>query len=191
MNLFAFLSYCVIVTFSPGPSNIIILSTVQHFGTKRALQFTFGSTIAFGLLLGASAILNHLFIDVLPNFLIVLQVIGTLYILYLAYQVIRMDLSNAASVKTGTFSTGFFMQFLNPKVVLFTFTVLPSYVFPYYNTKSEVALFVLGITFIGLCAFLTWVTFGTIFKSSLQKHAKLSNTLMAIFLVYSAIIIWI
>lgn len=191
MNIFGFLTYCIIVTFTPGPSNIMILSTVQHFGTKKALYFTIGSTLAFGLLLTASAILNHLFIDILPNLLTVLQVIGTIYILYLAYQIIKMDLSNAASIKSGTFSTGFFMQFLNPKVILFTFTVLPSYVFPYYNSTFEITLFVLGITLIGLCAFLTWVLFGKIFKSTLQKHAKISNTCMAIFLIYSAIIIWI
>lgn len=190
MNIFAFLTYCIIVTFTPGPSNIMILSTAQHYGTKRALQFTYGSTIAFGLLLIFSAILNNLFISFMPNILTFLQIIGTIYMLYLAYQVFHMDVTGEVSSQTGTFYTGLYMQFLNPKVVLFTFTVLPSYIFPHYDSALAIAVSVLGITLIGLCAFLTWVLFGTLFKSTIQKYSKISNALMAAFLLYSAFMIW-
>ena len=56
------------------------------------------------------------------------------------------------------------MQFLNPKVVLFTMTVILSFVLPYYDSTVALSLSVLGITFIGFIAFLLWVLFGAIFK---------------------------
>lgn len=191
MNLFSFLTYCIIVTFTPGPSNIMILSTVQHYGTKKALQFTYGATIAFFLLLILSAFLNNLFISYIPSILPFLQIIGTIYMLYLAYQILHMDIKESVPSQAGTFFSGLYMQFLNPKVILFTFTVLPSYIYPYYNSFVSITMSILCITFIGLCAFLTWVLFGTIFKKTIQKHFRLSNTLMAAFLIYSAIMIWI
>lgn len=58
MNITSFLLYCVIVTFTPGPTNIVILSTVHNFGAKKAMEYAYGATIAFGMLLSISAMLN-------------------------------------------------------------------------------------------------------------------------------------
>lgn len=154
------------------------------------MEYTYGATIAFGLLLAASAVLNTTLAAVLPKILIFMQVVGTLYMLYLASQIYRMDASKASDNKTGGFLTGFLMQFLNPKVVLFTITVLPGFVLPYYTGVKVVSLSVLAITIIGFLAFSTWVLFGAIFKKFLQKYEKAVNVVMALFLVYAAAMIW-
>ena len=190
MNITSFLIYCFIVTFTPGPTNIVILSTVHNFGTKKAMEYTYGATIAFGLLLVISAMLNTMLITVIPKILIVMQIIGSFYMLYLAYQIYKMDTSKPTVNQTGTFMSGFLMQFLNPKVVLFTMTVIPSFILPYYTAMPAVTISVIVITLIGFLAFITWVLFGTIFKKFLQKHKRTVNVIMALFLVYSAIMIW-
>ncbi|MBC2459613.1 LysE family translocator [Clostridium beijerinckii] len=189
MNITSFLIYCIIVTVTPGPTNIVILSTVNNWGTKKAMEYTYGATIAFGLLLIISAILNTALMAVLPKILCIMQIIGSLYILYLAYQICKMDTSKSTAKETATFLSGFLMQFVNPKVVLFTMTVIPSFVMPYYTKLSTLMVFVAYITIIGFGAFITWVLFGTIFKMFLQKHQKIVNIIMALFLVYSAIIV--
>lgn len=187
MNITSFLLYCCIVTFTPGPTNIVILSTVHNLGTKKAMEYSYGATIAFGLLLGISAVLNTVLIAVIPKILIVMQITGTFYMLYLAYQISKMDVSESAEIRTATFISGFLMQFINPKVVLFTMTVIPSFIMPYYTTPSTLAVFATLITIIGFCAFVTWVLFGVMFKEFLQKYQKTVNVIMALFLVYSAI----
>jgi cysteine/O-acetylserine efflux protein len=189
MNITSFLIYCVIVTFTPGPTNIIILSIVHNFGTKKAMEYTYGATIGFGALLVISAMLNTVLVMVIPKILIVMQIIGSLYILYLAYQICRMDTSKSNAKQTATFRSGSFIQFVNPKVVLFTMTVIPSFVMPYYAAPPTLAIYVVSITVIGFLAFVTWVLFGTIFKDFLQKYQKTVNMLMALFLVYSAIMV--
>ncbi|MGI2326733.1 LysE family translocator [Planococcus sp. YIM B11945] len=190
MNMASFLIYSIIITFTPGPTNIIILSTVHNLGTKKAMEYTYGSTLAFGILLAASAALNTALAAVVPKILLVMQVIGTLYILYLAHQLYKMDVSKASSNRTGSFLSGFLMQFLNPKGVLFTMTVIPTFILPYYTDMKVVSLSVLVLTFIGFSAFSTWVLFGTIFKKFLQKHERVVNVIMALFLVYAAVMIW-
>ena len=191
MNITSFLMYCFIITVTPGPTNIVILSTTQNYGMKRGLHFSYGSTIAFFMLLVLSAFLNTLFSTWIPNVLFIMQVVGTAYMLYLAYQIYTMDTTDASENKAGNFSSGFLMQFLNPKVVLFTMTVIPSFVLPYYDSTVALSLSVLGITFIGFIAFLLWVLFGAIFKQFLQNHKKVVNAFMAMCLVYAAIMIWI
>ncbi|EOR22899.1 lysine exporter protein LysE/YggA, partial [Niallia nealsonii AAU1] len=86
--------------------------------------------------------------------------------------------------------SGFLMQFLNPKVVLFTITVIPSFILPNYTQLPAITMGVIVITIIGFLAFITWVLFGTIFKRFLQRHKKIVNILMAIFLAYSGIMNW-
>lgn len=190
MDVTSFLIYCFIVTFSPGPTNIDILSTAHNHGTKKAMEYTYGATIAFGLLLAISAILNTMLITVIPKILIVMQIIGSIYMLYLAYQIYKMDTSKPTVNQTGTFMSGFLMQFLNPKVLTFTMTVIPSFILPYYTAITAVTISVIVITLIGFSAFVIWVLFGTIFKKFLQKHRKTVNVVMALFLVYAAIMIW-
>ncbi|WP_394870853.1 LysE family translocator [Clostridium butyricum] len=189
MNIISFLIYCIIVTVTPGPTNVVILSTVNNFGTKKAMEYTYGATIAFGLLLAISAMLNTVLITVIPKILPIMQIIGGLYIVYLAYQIYKMDTSKSTVKKTATFMSGFITQFINPKVVIFTMTVIPSFVMPYYTETSTLAIFVACITIIGFIAFIIWVVFGAIFKRFLQKHQKIVNIIMALFLVYSAIMV--
>jgi cysteine/O-acetylserine efflux protein len=189
MNIISFLIYCVVATFTPGPANIVILSSVQHSGAKKSMKYVYGATMAFGLLLILSTLLNRVLVEVIPNILIIMQVIGSLYMLYLAIKIFKMGAMEDQPNPNANFRSGLLMQLVNPKVLLFTLTVIPSYVMPFYNSTLALTLFVIIITVIGFFAFTTWVVFGTIFRRFLQNHQKILNTLMALFLVYSAIMI--
>ncbi|MFS0673288.1 LysE family translocator [Ornithinibacillus sp. 179-J 7C1 HS] len=191
MDMTSFIIYCFIVTFTPGPTNIVILSTVHNYGPRKAMNYTCGAIIAFGLLLAISAMLNTVMITVIPKIIIGMQIIGTVYMLYLSYQIYKMDTSESTDNKTGTFSTGFFMQFLNPKVIVFTMTVIPSFVLTYHTDTLTVTLSVIVITIIGFIALFSWLLFGTILKKFLQKHTRIVNVIMALGLVYATIMIWV
>jgi threonine/homoserine/homoserine lactone efflux protein len=132
MNITSFLIYCIIITFTPGPTNIAILSTVHNIETKKAMEYTYEATFAFGLLLVIYAMLNILLMTIIPKILIVMQIIGSFYMFYLAYQIYKMDTLKTTVNQSGTFKSGFLMQFLNPKVVLFTMTVIPGFIMPHY-----------------------------------------------------------
>lgn len=191
MDIPAFLIYCIIVTFTPGPTNIIILSLVQEVGTRTTLKFVAGATIAFGLLLSLSAILNSTLDSIIPKYLQVMRVFGSLYIGYLAYRIFFANPRNDHPEKgavSATFFNGFILQFINPKVILFTMTVIPSFVLPYQTSSWMLGLFVMVLTVIGMMAFTSWVVFGSIFKRFLVKYQNILNKVMALLLAYSAIL---
>ncbi len=189
MNMASFLLYCLIVTFTPGPTNIVILSSVRNFGAKQAMKYVWGATAAFGTLLVLSAIFNSAMVALVPKLLSVMRIIGSLYMLYLAYLIYKAEGSETAARQTATARSGFLMQFVNPKVVLFTMTVIPSFVMPYYRSPLALAAFAAAITAIGFAAFVTWLLCGTVFKGVLQKYQKTVTIMMALFLVYSAIMV--
>ena len=189
MNILSFILYCIIVTFSPGPANIVILATTHNSGPRKAIEFSCGAAAAFALLLTASALLNSLLAAALPGILMLLRILGSLYILYLAWKIYGMENHEEATGSAGTFSSGFLMQFVNPKVVLFTMTVIPGFVLPYYNDPLQISGFVILISVIGSCAFVSWILFGVAFKSLLSRYRKGANSIMALFLIYSAFMV--
>ncbi|TLP39580.1 LysE family translocator [Arcobacter arenosus] len=189
MNILSFLIYCIIITFAPGPTHIVTLSTVQNYGVKRAVSFCYGASIAFAIILVLSVILNSLLASFTPKAMLVMEIIGASYILYLAYQIYNMDNSLNEKKNFGTFKSGFLMQFINPKVILFCITVFPSFIMPYYSSLSELLIFTIVVASIGSMSFFFWVIFGSLLKSFLIKHKRITNTLLSLFLVYCAIII--
>jgi len=41
MDITSFLLYCFIITATPGPTNVVILSTTQNYGIKKGLHFSY------------------------------------------------------------------------------------------------------------------------------------------------------
>jgi threonine/homoserine/homoserine lactone efflux protein len=153
------------------------------------MEYVYGATIAFAILLAISVIISSMLIIVIPKILLVMQTMGSIYMLYLAYQIYNIGGTKLNAEQTITFRGGFLMQFVNPKVVVFTMAVIPSFVMPYDTSTAGLSLAVAAVTIIGFLAFITWVLFGAIFKVFLQRYQKAVNLIMGLFLVYSAILI--
>lgn len=51
-NVFAFLSYVALTTFTPGPNNIMSMSNASRFGLRRSMRFTVGVCAGFFVIVG-------------------------------------------------------------------------------------------------------------------------------------------
>jgi len=186
MDIFSFFVYCVIVTATPGPTNIAILSISTNSGIKKTSRYIMGAATALLILLVLSVFFNSILSEEVPKIMLVMQYAGSFYMLYLTYQVFRMNVSSGMSKQAATFLSGFTMQFVNPKIWLLTMTVIPSYVLPYYKKTSVLLGFALIITVIALLAFIAWTLFGRVLIRFLQKYQKGVNIVLALLLLYSA-----
>ena len=187
MNILSFLMYCIVVTATPGPTNIAILSIATNFGIRKTFQYMAGAALALLTLLALSVFFNSALAGLAPKVMGFMQAAGGLYMLFLAYQVLKMDVSGSASSQAATFVSGYAMQFVNPKIWLLTMTVIPSYIMPHYKTAPALLAFALSITVIALFAFFLWALFGTVLMRCLQKYRKVVNMALALLLLYSAI----
>jgi threonine/homoserine/homoserine lactone efflux protein len=104
------------MSISPGPVNLITLSTGINYGFRSAMPFVSGATLGFTLLLlvvglgvGELAAQNRLFLDVL-------SFVGSLFIAYMGYKIATSEPEiEVVGRSKPSFGQGFLLQWLNPK----------------------------------------------------------------------------
>ena len=130
-----FLSASLLITASPGPDNLLVLSIGASRGRKLGMAFGLGCGIgclSHTLLaaLGISAL-----IAASPWAFTALKLVGGTYLIYLGWQALRstgnMDIqANDAPPASALqlFGKGLFANAINPKVVMFFLAFLPQFV---------------------------------------------------------------
>lgn len=114
--LFAMIAFSLAMSISPGPVNMIILSSGVNFGVKRTLPYVSGATVGFTLLLLFIGLGLFQFIKAYPSFLNYLAIAGSLYIIFIGYKM--ASAKPDIEVKKGDvpkFYQGFLLQWINPK----------------------------------------------------------------------------
>ncbi|MFZ7759523.1 LysE family transporter [Bacillus thuringiensis] len=189
MPIFSFLLFVFISSFTPGPNNFLAMTYANQHGLKRSINFCFGVAFGFFILTSLCSFFNIVLINIIPIIEIPLKILGVAYMLYLAFKIItskgRAD-HNEKNNKN-LFTVGIFIQFVNPKGILFGLTVVSTFILPYYNSYSSFLLFSLFLGIVGLLSTFSWSLFGSIFQKLLIKHNQLFNIIMAVLLVFSAV----
>jgi len=188
-NLYPFLAYVVVTTFTPGPNNILAMSNAMRFGYKRTLGFLVGMFTGFFLVMLACGLLNVALVNRLPQVRFWLNLLGAGYMVYLAFHIMRSGAMEDSADKRdlNSFTVGFGLQFLNLKVILYGITVYAMFITPTFQNPATVSLFALVLAAIGFIAISCWALSGNIFRQTLRKHYRLFNLAMAGLLIYTAI----
>ena len=186
--LFSYLSYSLITAFTPGPNNILSLNTTQKFGFKKSNMLILGICSGLFCVMCLCGILCMTLVQLDDSFINNMKYIGTVYILWLAWLVFKSKpVENSGCEKEPSFFTGFVLQFVNIKIILYGMVALSNFVMPYTDTVSYVCFFVLVMTLIGSMGTCTWAFAGSVFQDYLNRHYKIINLVMAAFLVQSAV----
>ncbi|PKG37137.1 LysE family translocator [Psychromonas sp. Urea-02u-13] len=117
MSLFlAMLSFSFVMSMSPGPVNMVIVSSGASYGVRKTFSFVSGAAIGFILLLLFIGLGFYKVIELYPFFLKYLALAGSLFIIYMGYLIAsatpRLTIEKQ---KLPTFMQGFLLQWLNPK----------------------------------------------------------------------------
>lgn len=87
-----------------------------------------------------------------------------------------------------TFVSGLILQFVNPKIYIYCIVSMEAYILPHFHGEWNIlVLFALLLAFIGFVCTLCWSLFGSAFRLLFSKYAKITNTVMALLLVYCAV----
>lgn len=141
-DLFFFLLAAFILVISPGPNMIYLISRSITQGKKAGLTSLAGVVCGFlfhivMVSFGLTAVLFAV-----PYAYIVLKILGTIYLLYLAYQAIKpngknifeVDKNMTADGPKKLFAVGFLTNVLNPKVAVFYLSFFPQFIKPQYGS---------------------------------------------------------
>ena len=186
-TLFAMFSFSLAMSISPGPVNMMIISSGINHGVKKTIPFISGATIGFTLLLvligfGLMNILN-----MYPYLLNYLEMAGATFIIYMGYKIATSASSLSAkkyNKKTLEFYEGFLLQWLNPKAWIACVSGVSMFV------SSDGAFFVFVIMYFIVCylSLSFWGILGQKATRFLNTPTKLKvfNIIMGAILIFSA-----
>ena len=189
-NLLPVLSYILISSFTPGPSNISSASMAVLHGYRSTLRYLAGLTAGVFLLMFLSGLLSTTIVRIFPSFEPIMRYFGAVYILYLAFAILKASYTfTETDSKPLGFVHGFLLQLLNPKLLVYAFTFFSAFLTTTTKNMTSLLLVVTFLAFVAFCAASTWALFGTAIKNHLQ-HPNLKlviNLLLSLSLVYTAI----
>ena len=189
-SLLPILSYILISSFTPGPSNISSASLAVLHGYKNTLRFQAGLAAGVFLLMFISGLLSGTIVKIFPSFEPVMRYFGAAYILYLAFGILKASYAfTDKDSKPLGFVHGFLLQILNPKLFVYAFTLFSAFLASRIQNISVLFLVVMFLAIVAFCATSTWALFGTAIRTQLQqpRWKMVVNIILSLSLVYTAI----
>jgi len=188
-NLSPFLAYVLLTTFTPGPNNIMAMSVAMRYGYNRTLRFLTGIFAGFCIVMLACGFSNVILVRLIPQIKPWLNILGALYMVYLAVHILlsKPAADNSNENSSNSFQAGLNMQFLNLKVILYGVTVYSTFIVQIYQSPLVIALFAILLAFVGFLATSSWAISGNIFRGLFIKYNQTLNLLMSGLLIYTAI----
>jgi threonine/homoserine/homoserine lactone efflux protein len=192
-TLYAFVISSLVLTISPGPDIIYVLSQSIIKGKKSAIMVSLGLTS--GLLIHTFFVSIGLSLIIIENkeYLFFLKTLSVMYFLYLIFKVYvnrNIDLNfEKKNTNRNEFYKGLVMNLLNPKVGLFFVALFPGFLF-HNQLSDQTQFFILGFIFWfqATMIFLIVSVYGP--KLNFFKSQKSKFYLLEI-LIYLVIIYWV
>lgn len=185
---FDFLSYAVVTAVTPGPNNIMSMSNASHLGFRKSFPFNLGIWIGFSLVMFICTFFCNTLSAVIPKIKTPMLVLGALYMLWLAWKTFKNGSIHEDAHGQSSLFSGLLLQFINPKIYIYCIVSMEAYILPHYQGQwGPLSFFALFLAFIGFAFTLCWSLFGSVFKLLFSKYAKITNTIMALLLVYCAV----
>lgn len=187
-NWFNFISYVVITAGTPGPNNIMSMTNAGRLGFKKSFPFNLGIWSGFSVVMIICTVLSNTLHTLLPAIKLPMLLIGAAYMLYLAWKIFKSSGEiEEGQAKSGFFS-GMFLQFINPKGYIYGIVSMEAYILPVFQGKTMVLFsFAIMLSTTAFVFTLLWAVFGSVFKTLFSKYAKVTNSIMALLLVYCAV----
>ncbi|MBB4397473.1 LysE family translocator [Bradyrhizobium sp. ERR14] len=187
--LYAFLIFMVVMYFTPGPNNIMLLSSGLTYGFRRTVPHIVGIVLGFAFMVAAVGLgLGSVFLAY-PILQTILKYAGAAYLIYLA---VAIAMSRPAKPGEGdgrgpmTFWSAAMFQWINAKgwvIVIGTITAYAAIAqFP-----LNIAIQTLISLLVGTVSTVVWALFGSALRPVLtsERLVRAFNILMAILLLAS------
>lgn len=177
---------------TPGPNNIMLLSSGLTFGYKRTIPHILGVFIGFPIMVILVGLGLGVVFERFPIVLNILKVIGMLYLLWMAYKIATnidsYDMKHIHGEPFSFFQAALF-QWVNPKAWIMAITAISVFVSSVENSLIQVFIVAFVYMLSGIISTNSWALGGVLLKKLLRNGKMISifNKVMAFLLVVSII----
>lgn len=191
MELFTLALFVLSTSGTPGPNNIMLLTSGINHGLRPGLPHVLGVNAGFSIMvIGVGLGLVSVF-QQFPSVYVVLKVIGVTYLLYLAYKIATSTsaISTNKQAKPISFMQAALFQWVNPKAWVMALSAIVA--FSSGNDGQYWQVFVIALVYFvcGLPCSFAWLSVGVSLQKVIDNLTFLRwfNRVMAVILVVSLI----
>lgn len=176
-----FVGMTFVVSATPGPNMLLIMTVSAHNGVKKAVATMAGCMTSLMMMLGASAAGMGALLHAFPTIFDAMRLAGAAYLAWLGIASWRAPVapkSTAADenspVATSTLSlyrTGVLVAASNPKAILFAAAFFPQFIDPVQPAMGQIAILLLTFSVIEIAWYLVYAASGQRLRNYLQKPA--------------------
>ncbi|WCP69746.1 LysE family translocator [Vibrio tubiashii] len=174
---------------TPGPNNIMVMTSGVNFGVKKSMPLLLGICVGFTIMLLLVGLGFGQLFNLFPQLDVVIKTLGTAYLLYLAWQIAQSGNVSASGgqSKPLSFMKGALFQWVNGKAWVVAIGAISAFTtvgdtYMSQNLTIAMTFFVASFPCVGL-----WLMFGSLLSRYLQTaiYLRLFNLTMALLLVAS------
>ncbi|MFI8417363.1 LysE family translocator [Serratia sp. NPDC078593] len=199
MELSLFLSmlgFLFVAAITPGPNNLLLTTSGANFGFLRSLSLMIGIILGMQSILLLVAFGVGSLIVVYPSLHLALKILGSLYLLWLAWKVATASYeklnTDVAPPQPIRLYQGWLLQFLNPKAWLMALGAVASFSLTGEQFNHSIIAISAGLSGMNLVTGLVWLGFGTLIGRLLQskKAWVIFNVSMGLLTAACVLLIW-
>ena len=190
ISLLPTISYVLVSTFTPGPSNISSASLAVLHGYRKTIGYQTGLAAGVLLLMVLSGFFSAGLLKLFPALEPFLRYAGAAYILYLAFAILQASYSfSEENQKPLDLANGFMLNVLNPKLLVYAFTLFSAFLAPITASTALVIVTAILLAATSFCATSVWALCGTAIQTYLHSpHMKtIVNLILSLSLIYTAL----
>ncbi|WNG17250.1 LysE family translocator [Cystobacter fuscus] len=180
-------AFSLTMSISPGPVNMVIVSSGANNGVRHTMPFVSGATIGFTLLLIFVGFWFQQMINAYPTFFMYLELAGSAFIIYVGYKIATSEPEISIEKRAvPTFMQGFLLQWLNPKAWIACASGAALFSSP--TTHLTLVTFIVIYFVICYLSLAAWAVLGDRMTTLLKKqsHIRAFNVTMGGLLILSA-----
>jgi threonine/homoserine/homoserine lactone efflux protein len=194
--------FVVVMSITPGPNNLMMMSSSALFGVRRTLPHWLGVQFGFNVMLVAAVFGLGGLVARYPWTLDAVKIGGSLWLAWMALAFFRAGLARPAEAGEGkktaprrarpfrTYEAALF-QWVNPKAFLMTVSAAGAYIALADTAGERAVLFVVTFLLLGAPCGLLWVMAGGVIHRFLtdRRHARILNMAIGVLLLATVAII--
>lgn len=178
-------AFALASSISPGPVNIIALSSGVQFGLRASLRHVTGATLGFTLLLVLTGLGLHKILQLWPFLTELIKLAGVAFLLFMAFKLATDNgqLNTATKERAPSMLYGATLQWLNPKAWMACVAGMGAFVAD--GDVQQITAFSAIYFIVCYLSIACWAIAGTYLQHYLRSATamRLFNRLMAALLV--------
>jgi threonine/homoserine/homoserine lactone efflux protein len=188
--LYALVVFSFVSAITPGPNNLMLLSSGLNFGFRRTIPHMLGVDLGFAIMVGLVGIGLDAVFSRFPTLLPTMRYAGAAYMLWLAAKLAIAGPVGDAEYdgRPLSFLGAAAFQWINPKAWVIAVSALTAYAVSENYTRSVLIVALVSGLVTAPCI-AAWVLFGTAMRRFLSnpRFVRPFNVAMALLLVVSIV----